>query len=130
MRLTNKRGWMRAGMIAVAMLAMAAGAVGQNAAGQGQSPKTQDKIEMTGKLTRAMAVGGETTGWMLELDIEATVEGKTIHSIEIDYPKVKKLEKLADQPVVAAGRITHRQGVESGDRLVLEVTSIKSAGRK
>jgi hypothetical protein len=121
---------MRIGMVMVAMLALAAAAAAQNAAGEGQSPKMQDKIEMTGKLTRAMAVGGETTGWMLELDTEATIEGKTIHSIEIDYAKVKKLEKLADQQVEATGKITHRQGVESGDRLVLEVTSIKSAGGK
>jgi hypothetical protein len=130
MRLTTGHTWMRAGMIAVAILALAAGAVAQNPAGQGQSPKMQDKLTMTGKLTRAMAAGGETTGWMLELDTEATIEGKTFHSIEIDYPKVKKLEKLVDQQVAAEGKLAHRQGVESEDRWVLEVTSIKSASGK
>lgn len=128
MRITIRKRWMRVVMIAVAMLAGAAAA--QNRAGQGPAPLAQDKIKMTGKLERAMAIGGETTGWMLELDTEATIDGKTIHSIEVDYPKVKKLEKLVDQQVVAEGTITHREGVESGDRLVLAATSIKTAGGK
>lgn len=122
--------FLRAGMIAVAALAIAATAAAQNPAGQGVAPEMKDKVEMTGKLTRSVAAGGETTGWTLELDTEATIEGKTMHSIEIDYPKVKKLEKLVDQQVVAEGKLAHRQGVERGDRLVLEVTSIKGASGK
>ena len=47
---------------------------------------------MTGKLNRVMAIGGESTGWAIHLDHEITVEGKHVSSLEIDYPKTKKLE--------------------------------------
>jgi hypothetical protein len=84
-------------------------------------------IVVTGKLTRAMAIGGESTGWTIDLDSETTIGGKAVHSIEIAYPKTEKLEKLANQHVRAKGKIGHRQGVETGDRIVLEVSSVKAA---
>jgi hypothetical protein len=87
----------------------------------------EQKITVTGKLTRAMAIGGESTGWTIELDSETTVAGKAVHSIEVAYAKTEKLEKLANQHVSAKGKIGHRQGVETGDRMVLEVSSIKAA---
>jgi hypothetical protein len=84
-------------------------------------------IVVTGKLSRAMAIGGESTGWTIDLDAETTIAGKAVHSIGIAYPKTEKLEKLANQHVRAKGRIGHRHGVETGDRIVLEVSSIKAA---
>jgi hypothetical protein len=80
---------------------------------------------VTGKLNRVMAIGGESTGWAIQLDHEITVEGKQVSSLEIDYPKTKRLEKLENKPVNASGKITHRHGVESGDRIILEVTWLK-----
>jgi hypothetical protein len=50
-----------------------------------------------------------------------------VRSIEIAYPKTEKLEKLANQHVRAKGKIGHRQGLETGDRMILEVSSIKAA---
>jgi len=91
---------------------------------------TGPKIVVTGTLSRAMAIGAETTGWMIQLDSETTIDGKPVHSIEIAYPKTKKLEKLNNQRVKAKGTITHRHGVETGDRTVLEVSSIKAAKAK
>ena len=85
------------------------------------------KVVVTGTLSRAMAIGAETTGWMIQLDSETTIDGKPVHSVEIAYPKTKKLEKLNNQRVKAKGTITHRHGVETGDRTVLEVSSIKAA---
>ncbi|HTV59581.1 MAG TPA: hypothetical protein VMJ93_11990 [Verrucomicrobiae bacterium] len=118
-------------IFAVMMFALtmsAAAAKSQDAAGEGQTPRlSKETLTVYGKLTQAMGVGGETTGWMIELDTEATIEGKRIHSIEVDYKKKKKLEKLVDQHVEAEGKLTHVQGVETGERLVLELTSIKSA---
>jgi hypothetical protein len=92
-----------------------------------QAEIKEQKLTVTGKLTRAMAIGGESTGWTIDLDSETTIAGKAVHSIEIAYPKTEKLEKLANQHVRAKGKIGHRQGVETGDRIVLEVSSIKAA---
>ena len=78
---------------------------------------------LIGKLTQVMGVGGETTGWALELQSDLTLEGQTFRSIEVSGPQ-KKLAQLANQQVKARGFIRHRQGVERKDRLVLEITSI------
>ena len=80
-----------------------------------------------GKLTRVMAIGGESTGWAIQLDSEVAVDGKQVNSFEVDYPKLTKLEKLENKHVEATGSLSHRQGVETGERTVLVVSSIKEA---
>jgi hypothetical protein len=82
------------------------------------------EVVLIGKLTHAMGVGGETTGWSLELKSDLTFEGQSLRSIEVSG-SAKKLAKLADQEVKARGFIKHRHGVERKDWLVLEVTSIR-----
>jgi heat shock protein HslJ len=82
-------------------------------------------ITVTGKLVRVMAIGGESTGWTIQLDSEITVDGKQASSIEVDYHKTAKLEKLENHRVRASGKLGHRHGVETGDRPVLVVSSIK-----
>jgi heat shock protein HslJ len=82
------------------------------------------KISVTGKLTRAMAIGGESTGWAIQL-AETTIQEKPVNSIEVDYPNTGKLEKLANSHLKATGVISHRQGVEKGERTVLAVSSIR-----
>jgi hypothetical protein len=91
-----------------------------------QAETKDEKVAVTGKLTRAMAIGAETTGWTIELDAETTIAGKAMHAIEIAYPKSETLEQLVNQHVRAKGKVGHRQGVETGDRIVLEVSSIKA----
>ena len=88
-----------------------------------QSP--EKKITVTGKLTRVMAIGAESTGWSVEFDSAATIEGKPLHSIQIRYGKTARLEKLANKQVRATGKPAHLHGVETGDQPVLEVSSIK-----
>jgi heat shock protein HslJ len=61
------------------------------------------KITVTGKLTRVMAIGGESTGWAIQLDSEATIDGKQVNSIEVDSRKTKRLEKLENKHVEATG---------------------------
>ena len=92
---------------------------------QAKTSPSNQKLAVTGKLTRSMAIGGESTGWMIELDSETTIEGKPVHSIEVSYSKPDKLEKLVDQRVKAKGKLAHRQGTETGDRTILEISSIK-----
>jgi hypothetical protein len=83
------------------------------------------EMTVTGKLTRVMAIGGESTGWAIQLESEIAVDGKQVSSIEVDYPASKKLDKWADKRVKATGRISHRHGVEMGGRVVLNLSSMK-----
>jgi heat shock protein HslJ len=82
-------------------------------------------IAVTGRLTRAMAIGGESTGWIIQLEPETTVEGKQVSSIEVACRKISSLEKLENKRVNAAGKLSHRHGVETGERTILEIASIK-----
>lgn len=77
-----------------------------------------------GKLSHVMGIGGETTGWSLELQSAVTVEGQTLHSIEVLGPP-KRLARLANQDVKARGFVKHHHGVERQDWLVLEINSIR-----
>jgi heat shock protein HslJ len=92
---------------------------------QAQTP--EQKLTVTGKLSRAMAIGGETTGWVIQLESEITINGKQVDSIELDYHKTSKLEKLQNQRVQVVGTLSHRQGVETGERTILVASSIKEA---
>jgi hypothetical protein len=92
-----------------------------------QGQERAQKITITGKLSHAMAIGGESTGWTIQLESEATIDEKQVSSIEVDYPRTGKLEKLDNKRVTATGTISHRQGVETGERPVLVVSSIKEA---
>jgi len=94
------------------------------------APQAQTKMTVTGTLARAMAIGGESTGWSIQVDPEISVDGKPLHSIEIGYKDAQKLEKLNDKRVVATGKLTHKHGVETGDRPVLDVSSIKESKTK
>ncbi len=83
------------------------------------------KLTIIGKLTRVMAIGGESTGWSLELKRQIALEGKKMRSIEISGP-AEEFAKLNGQRVRARGNLTHRTGIERADHLVLEVTSISA----
>ena len=87
----------------------------------GLKPQGEHK-PVTGKLVRQIAIGGESSGWAIELESELTVDGQQVHSIEIEFHDVNTLDKLANQRVEAAGTLSHRRGVETGQRPVLEVS--------
>ncbi len=88
---------------------------------------TAKTITVTGKLTRVMAIGGESTGWAVQFDTQSIVEDKSTDSIEVKFKDSKVAEKYAEKRVNVTGIITHRQGIETGDVPVLEVTSIRRA---
>jgi heat shock protein HslJ len=92
-----------------------------------QAQERAQKITVTGKLNRTMAIGGESAGWAIQLESETTIDGHQVSSIEVEYPKTGKLQKLDSKRVTAIGTISHRQGVETGERPVLVVSSIKEA---
>jgi hypothetical protein len=91
------------------------------------APQMQTKVTVTGTLARAMAIGGESTGWSIQVDPDITVDGKPVHSIEISYKDAQKLEQLANKRVKATGNLIHKHGVETGDRTVLELSSIRES---
>jgi hypothetical protein len=108
-------------------LILALGCVSLPAPAATQAPSPQIPTTVTGKLVRVAAIGGESTGWAIALESDITVDGKQVNSIEINFAKTKKLERLEDQRVTAVGAIIHRHGVETGERPVLEVASLKAA---
>jgi heat shock protein HslJ len=89
----------------------------------------QETITVTGTLTRAMAIGGESTGWSIQLDSEISIGGKQVQSVEVEA-QGKNLEALNDKHVRATGKVSHRQGVERGDRIILAVSSIREIKAK
>ena len=57
------------------------------------TPQAQTTMTVTGTLARAMAIGGESTGWSIQVDPEIAVDGKPVHSIEISYKDAQKLDE-------------------------------------
>jgi hypothetical protein len=89
------------------------------------------KISLVGTLHRAMAVGGESTGWMVQVDSETTIDGKPISSIEVsDTRKPKQLEDFDNKRVKIAGKVVYRHGVETGIQSYIEITTIKAVRDK
>jgi len=87
----------------------------------------EQKMTVTGKLVRVAAIGGESTGWAIQFDSEITIDGKHANSVEVDYPQTEKLDKLENKHVEATGKLSRRHGVETGDRPVLDVSSLTEA---
>jgi hypothetical protein len=85
------------------------------------------KITIVGTLHRAMAIGGESTGWMVQVDSETIIDGKPISSIEVsDIRKPKQLEDFENKRVKIAGKVVYRNGVETGLLPYIEVMTIKA----
>ncbi|MGC1424073.1 MAG: META domain-containing protein [Terracidiphilus sp.] len=92
-----------------------------------QAQPSEQEITVKGKLVRAMAIGAESTGWVLELDPAINIGGKQLTSIQVSDPKAGELEIFTDKRVRITGTISQRTGVETGEQPVLNVASIKQA---
>ena len=77
--------------IDVLILALASAGAG------GQSPV--QKLTVTGKLVRVMAIGAESTGWAIEMGSAITIDNKQVNSIQVRYHSASKLEKLTNKQV-------------------------------
>ncbi len=93
-------------------------------------PAQTDKLTVMGKLSRVMAVGAETSGWAIELNPVLTVGGKQVVSIEVKASNPKMLEALDGKTVRAVGKLSHALGVETGERPVLTISSVKEVKEK
>jgi hypothetical protein len=88
------------------------------------------KITVTGTLSRAMAIGAETTGWTLQVSSETVIDGKPISSIEVsDTRKPEELDDFADKVVKISGKVIYRHGVETGPQPYIEVQKIKEVAK-
>lgn len=88
-----------------------------------------DKLTVMGKLSRVMAIGAETSGWAIDLNPVLTVNGKQVSSLEVRSSNPKKLEALENK-VKATGTLSNAVGVETGERPVLTLMSIKEIKEK
>jgi hypothetical protein len=91
-----------------------------------QEAAARKKITIIGKLTRVMAIGGETSGWSVEFRHRITLQGKKMRSVEVTGA-LAELEKLKDQRVRAEGALAHHTGMERGEYTVFEISSIRAA---
>jgi heat shock protein HslJ len=62
---------------------------------------------------------------MIELEAETAIDGKQVQVIEVAHRNAKRLEALENKVVRASGKLAHRQGVETGERTILEIASIR-----
>jgi hypothetical protein len=85
------------------------------------------KITLVGTLHRAMAIGAESTGWMVQVDSETIIDGKPISSVEVsDTRKPKQLDDFDNKRVKIAGKVVYRHAVETGIQPYIEITTIKA----
>jgi hypothetical protein len=88
------------------------------------------KIKVTGTLSRAMAIGAETTGWTLQVSSETVIDGKPISSIEVsDTRNPKELDDFANKVVKISGKVVYRHGVETGPQPYIEIQNIKEVAK-
>jgi hypothetical protein len=90
----------------------------------------QDReMSITGTLQRMAGIGGESTGWGVELDAEREVGGQKVRHVEISHSDAEALNRLVDKRVEASGTLVRRRGVER-QRWVLEAASIREVESK
>ncbi len=90
----------------------------------------QDAVSVSGVLNRVMAIGGETTGWALQLDEGSKLDGKPVSEVEVTFPNQAKLREWSGKRVKMTARLARRTGVERGERSVLEIATIEGAGER
>ncbi|MGA7243116.1 MAG: META domain-containing protein [Terracidiphilus sp.] len=92
-----------------------------------QPQSSEQEITASGRLDRAAGIGGESTGWILQLDLPIVVAGNHLNSIQVNDPRAGELETWANKRVRVTGKFGQRTGVETGEQPVLTVSSIKAA---
>lgn len=81
-----------------------------------------EEVTVNGTLVRVVAIGGETTGWAIDLNQPLEVEGETVSRIEIDLVNIDMdLAPFEGVPITAAGTLVKRLGIERGSYWVIEI---------
>ncbi len=123
-------------MLAVGLLLGSGSVLAQKGQPQGSASSGQAKQRNTkgrekrmtvqGTLQRVVGIGGESTGWAIQLDPPVEIDGRTVTLLEIDH-KPERWRQLENKHVEATGRLTFRKGVERQFWPVLEVETLKEA---
>jgi hypothetical protein len=84
---------------------------------------SQDKamvsvFTISGKLIKVVAIGGETTGWAVDLELPLGVEGQQLSRIEVDPGNIK-IARFKDKRIEVIGALERRQGVERGYYVIM-----------
>ena len=110
--------------VAVVVLAGLAWA-GDQPKGKAEAKKEKDdsyiKVEAKGKLlTGITAVGGETTGVMIQTGVGS-------FELELDKKQEAEAKKLDGKAVIVTGSIVIKPGVTRGPRTLIQVASLREA---
>lgn len=81
-------------------------------------------VTVTGKLIKVVAIGGETTGWAVDLDNPLQAEGEAFTRIEID-PAGKEVNGFENRQIEAMGSLEKQFGIERGGYWVITVENIR-----
>ncbi len=92
--------------------------------GYSQQKGEQDLVTVTGKLVKIVAIGGETTGWAVDLDSTVEIDGKKLNRIEID-PNREKINSFNNKQVEIIGALKKRSGIERKEYWVMVAKKIK-----
>ena len=96
------------------------------------SSKKEDKAQtttVTGMLIRVMVIGGETTGWAVNLDTPLQIAGKAVERLEID-PAGQEVDNFENRRVEVKGILEKRYGIERGEYWVLVVKEMQELKTK
>ncbi len=91
-----------------------------------QTTKQPSEVTVTGRLERVAGIGGETTGWAIEMGSEMEVRGHRVKSIEVSG-KTGEFAKFENKQIEAAGTLAVRHGVTRGAWTVLDVKSLRES---
>ena len=94
-----------------------------------QAPRQSKAITVRGTLARVAGIGGETTGWAMQLDSEIQVRGERVKSIEVSGDS-REFDRLENKHVEATGKAAVRHGVTRGEWSVLEINTIRESTGK
>jgi hypothetical protein len=89
-----------------------------------QKERSEGMRTVTGTLQRVAAIGGETTGWAVDLDSALAIGGEELKQIEVD-PGDNKIDTLDGKRVEIVGQLKKRQGVERKDYWVIAADKIR-----
>jgi hypothetical protein len=111
-------------LFALLLLGRFSEAAAQNSPGMRPIIKPPDvQLTVTGKLIKVMAIGGETTGWALDLDKPRQIGDKTWKRLEVD-PAGQKLGDLENKRLEVTGNLQKCSGIERKEYWVLVVKQI------
>ncbi len=91
-----------------------------------QEPPTA-VVRLTGRVLRVAAVGGETTGWALDLDAVTRIGDRDVRRIEV--APADTVRRFEGQRVDADGTIAWRTGVERGRYPVFQIDHVSKVSR-